>query len=160
MMWHLPHVSDRFLTCRFSPMPFHFFSPRPPFLILFQLLLSLFPMALLINFSVLLLPSLHTHTFGTFTEQQYLQFGLSECKGNFRLIRDLSLAFLKIILFFGFKLKWLVFAVSLFTKGNWIPQNFSDYPQFKPGYLERKKAEFPRSVLPWVWPTGSFAICR
>ena len=49
-------------------MPFHFFSPRP-FLILFQLLLSLFPVALLINFSVLLLPSLHTHTFGTFTEQ-------------------------------------------------------------------------------------------
>ena len=50
----------------------------------------------------------HTHTYfwdlkGTLL---YLQFDLRECKENFRLIRDLlGLAFLKLIFFFGSKLK-------------------------------------------------------
>lgn len=144
MMWNLPYVSDRFLTSSFSPMPFHFFSPRPPFLILFQLLLSLFQMALLINFSVLLLPSLHTHTFGTFTEQHSICSLVSvSVKETLDLIRDLSLAFLKLILFFGFKLKWLVFAVSLFTKGNWIPQNFRVIiPNLSQAILRERKQNF------------------
>lgn len=83
-------------------------------------------MALLINFSVLLLPSFaHSHFLDIKGTTEYLQFGLMECKENFRLIRDiLGMAFLKLSLFFGTKLKWLVFDVSLFLKGKWDALKF------------------------------------
>lgn len=104
-------------------MPFHFLLHRPPIPILFFHLLLWFPRALLINFSVLLFPALCTLilTSGTWTEQHSIcslasgsvkktvewimswkPKGKMTWKGFFT---RLSMASLKLILFFGPKLK-------------------------------------------------------